>query len=179
MAWPISPVTTRPNSPSQTWLLQIDRDFAFWGFPGGSACKESACNVGDLGLIPGWGRSPGEGNGCPLQYSGGRIPWTVSPKKLHRVGHNWVSHFHFCILVALLFVNLCLSCICGGEGNRGNIFLKWGNITDFPLKRCWRKSSLSLASKIRHSVSFLWLYIKQCYNSLFLLNYVIQRQPFS
>ena len=38
------------------------------GFPGGSACKESACNVGDLGLIPGLG--PGEGNGYPLQYSG-------------------------------------------------------------------------------------------------------------
>ena len=40
------------------------------GFPGGSAGKESACNVGDLGLIPGLGRSPGEGNGYPLQYSG-------------------------------------------------------------------------------------------------------------
>ena len=39
-------------------------------FPGGSAGKESACNVGDLGLIPGLGRSPGEGKGCPLQYSG-------------------------------------------------------------------------------------------------------------
>ena len=38
-------------------------------FPGGSDGKESACNAGDLGLIPGWGRSPGEGNGYPLQYS--------------------------------------------------------------------------------------------------------------
>ena len=37
-------------------------------FPGGSDGKESALNVGDLGLIPGWGRSPGEGNGSPLQY---------------------------------------------------------------------------------------------------------------
>ena len=36
---------------------------------GGSACKESACNAGDLDLIPGLGRSPGEGNGNPLQYS--------------------------------------------------------------------------------------------------------------
>ena len=42
----------------------------FLGFPGGSAGKESACNVGDLGLVPGLGRSPGEGNGYPLQYSG-------------------------------------------------------------------------------------------------------------
>ena len=40
------------------------------GFPCGSAGKESACNVGGLGLIPGLGRSPGEGNGYPLQYSG-------------------------------------------------------------------------------------------------------------
>ena len=39
------------------------------GFPGGSGNKGSAFNVGDLGLIPGSGRSPGEGNGYPLQYS--------------------------------------------------------------------------------------------------------------
>ena len=38
--------------------------------PGDSAGKVSACNVGDLDLIPGLGRSPGEGNGYPLQYSG-------------------------------------------------------------------------------------------------------------
>jgi len=40
------------------------------GFPCGSAGKESTCNVGDLGSIPGLGRSPGEGKGYPLQYSG-------------------------------------------------------------------------------------------------------------
>ena len=39
------------------------------GFPGGSDGKESAYKVGDPGLIPGSGRSPGEGNGSPLQYS--------------------------------------------------------------------------------------------------------------
>ena len=39
------------------------------GFPGGSDRKESACNVGDLGLIPGLGRAPGKGNGNPLQYT--------------------------------------------------------------------------------------------------------------
>ena len=38
--------------------------------PRGSGDKESACNTGDLGLIPGLGRSPGEGKGYPLQYSG-------------------------------------------------------------------------------------------------------------
>ena len=40
------------------------------GFPGGSEVKASACNVGDLGSVLGLGRSPGEGNSCPLQYSG-------------------------------------------------------------------------------------------------------------
>ena len=40
------------------------------GFPGGSAGKEFACNAGDLGLIPRLGRSPGEGKGYLIQYSG-------------------------------------------------------------------------------------------------------------
>ena len=40
------------------------------GLPGGLAGKESACNAGDLGSIPGLGRSPGEGNSYPRQYSG-------------------------------------------------------------------------------------------------------------
>ena len=40
------------------------------GFPGGSDGTESICNAGNLGLIPGIGRSPGEGKGYPLQYSG-------------------------------------------------------------------------------------------------------------
>ena len=39
------------------------------GFPGGTDKKESACNAGDPGLVPGSGGSPGEGNGYPLQYS--------------------------------------------------------------------------------------------------------------
>ena len=44
------------------------------GFPGGSEVKASAYNTGDLGSIPGPGRSPGEGNGNPLQYS-----WLENP----------------------------------------------------------------------------------------------------
>ena len=54
------------------------------GFPGGSDGKESACNAGDLGSIPGSGRSPGEGNGYPLLYSYlensmDRRAWWASP----------------------------------------------------------------------------------------------------
>ena len=48
------------------WLLTP----VFLGFPCRSAGKESVCNVGDLGLIPGLGRSPGEGKDYPLRYSG-------------------------------------------------------------------------------------------------------------
>ena len=56
------------------WEDPLDKDRlptpVFLGFLCGSAGKESACNAGDLGLIPGLGRSPREGNGYPLQYSG-------------------------------------------------------------------------------------------------------------
>ena len=47
-----------------------DRNVILGDFPGGSVGKESACNGGDLGSIPGPGRSPGEEKGYPLQYSG-------------------------------------------------------------------------------------------------------------
>ncbi|CAI9159774.1 unnamed protein product [Rangifer tarandus platyrhynchus] len=47
----------------------IEHCLSVWGFPGDSDDKESACNVGDPALIPGSGRSSGEGNGNPLQYS--------------------------------------------------------------------------------------------------------------
>ena len=49
---------------SITWNLLL----LFWGFPGGLDSNESTCNAGDLGLIPGLGRFPGEGHGNPLQY---------------------------------------------------------------------------------------------------------------
>ena len=58
----------------------------FLGFPGGSAGKESTCNVEDLGLIPGLGRSPGEGKGFPLQYSGREKSMDCI---VHEVAKNW------------------------------------------------------------------------------------------
>ena len=51
--------------------------FDLLGFPDSSVGKESACNAGDSGQIPGLGRSAGEGVGYPLRYSGWRIPWAV------------------------------------------------------------------------------------------------------
>ena len=71
------------------------------GFPGGSDSKESACNAGDLGLILGSGRFPGEGNDNPLQHSCLENPmdrgtWQTT---VHGVPKSWIrlndSHFHF------------------------------------------------------------------------------------
>ena len=66
------------------------------GFLGGSNDKESSCNAGDLGLIPGSGRSPGEGKGYPLQYSClensmDRGVWWATVHGIARVGHDWVK----------------------------------------------------------------------------------------
>ena len=51
-----------------------------------SSGKEPTCNAGDAGLIPGLGRSPGEGNGNPLQCSCLEIPWTEEPGNLESIG---------------------------------------------------------------------------------------------
>ena len=68
-----------------------------WGFPCGSAGKESTCNVGDLGLIPELWRSPGEKKGYPLQYSGLENSMDCI---VHRVTKSWTwlsdFHFHHC-----------------------------------------------------------------------------------
>ena len=63
------------------------------GFPGGSDGKESACNVGDPGLIPGLGRSPGEGNGNPLSgILAWRISWTEETGEPQSIGLQRVGH---------------------------------------------------------------------------------------
>jgi len=46
------------------------------------SAKESTCSAGDMGLIPGWGRFPGEGNGNSLQYFAWEDPWTEVPGRL-------------------------------------------------------------------------------------------------
>ena len=59
-----------------------------WGFPHSSVSKECAYNAGDPGLIPGLGRSPGEGKGYPLQYLAWRIPWAVQSQ-------SWTERLSF------------------------------------------------------------------------------------
>ena len=67
---------------------------SYLSFPGGSDGKESACNAGDLGSIPGLGRSPGGGHGNLLQYScpDGESPWTEEPGRLQSMGSQRVGH---------------------------------------------------------------------------------------
>ena len=70
------------------------------GFPGDSDGKASAYNARDPGSIPGLGRSSGEGNGNPLQYSAWKIPWMeehgrLQSMGLQRVGHDWVTSLDF------------------------------------------------------------------------------------
>ena len=66
----------------------------FLGFPCGSAGKESTCKVGDLGSIPGLGRSPGDGNGYPLHYSSLENSMDCI---VHGFAKSWIrlSNFHF------------------------------------------------------------------------------------
>ena len=61
---------TNGNFTFQGWGGEGAKNQLSMGFPCGSAGKESVCNAGDLGSIPRLGRSPGEGKGYPLQYSG-------------------------------------------------------------------------------------------------------------
>ena len=80
------------NACWEIWSSKLHMDF-----PGDSIGKESACSVGDVGLIPGLGRSPGGGHGNPLQYSCLENPtdrgsWrAIQSMWSQRVRHNWAT----------------------------------------------------------------------------------------
>ena len=95
-------VTWRPPQISQTRVWNYPQPFTHpfiwygWGFPHRSVGKESACNAGDQGSIPGSGRSPGKGNGHLLQYSCLEIPmdrgaWRATVCAVMRVRHDLVT----------------------------------------------------------------------------------------
>ena len=104
------------------------------GFPCSSTGKESACNSGDLGLIPGLERSPGEANGYPLQYSGLENPMDCIVYWVTK-RHDWVTFTltFICIHIPWCFSGKESTCQCRksgfspcirkipGEGN-GNLF---------------------------------------------------------
>ena len=82
------------SNPHFLCLLHLAGGFFTTGFPGGSEGRASATMW--VGSIPGSGRSPGEGNGNPLQYLAWKIPWTEKPGRLQsvrwqRVRHGWAT----------------------------------------------------------------------------------------
>ena len=94
------PAIRRPRADSWVGKILWRRDGlptpVFFGFPHGSADKESVCDAGDLGLTPGWGGSPGEGKGYPHQCSGLENSMDCL---VHGVAKSWTrlsnSHFLF------------------------------------------------------------------------------------
>ena len=100
------------ETPVDSWVGKIccRRDRrptpVFLGLPGSSASKESVCNAGDLGSIPGLGRYPGEGKGYSLQYSG--LMDCIVPG----VAKSWtrLSDFHFTSLhLVAQWLRICLA----------------------------------------------------------------------
>ena len=80
----------RNNLTNTNWLTHQKRILVpYGGFSGGSACKESACNAGDLGSTPGSERSSGE---ATLVFLPGESPGRLQSMGSQRVGHDWVTH---------------------------------------------------------------------------------------
>ena len=93
--------------------MMVSGLIALTSFPGGSDGKESACSAGGLGLIPGLGKSLGEGNGNPLQYSCLENPmdrgaWWAT---VYRVAKSWTRLKQ---LSTLVHIEL-LEPVCGGR----------------------------------------------------------------
>ena len=118
MSWPISPLGYYIQFPSTLQLLS----YFTYGL-GGSDSRESTCNAGDLHSVPGLGRSPGEWNGYPLQYSSilaWKMPWTEEPGRPQSIGlqtvrHDWVTNtftFFFFFWLTIKYTHTQSSKIC-------------------------------------------------------------------
>ena len=109
-------------------------------FPCGSAGKESACHVGELGSIPGLGRSPGEGKGYLLQYSGLENPMDCI---VHGVTKIWtrLSEFHFQGWIHT--VSSCPHLLCPVQFHR--LFLRCFGLSRWAL--LWTKALSSRCSR--------------------------------
>ena len=128
--WPVHRKTWNQNIWFFIYYLAL-LDLTYYG---GSDGKASAYNAGDTGSIPGSGRSPGEGNGNPLQYSYKEVPWTEEPGGLQsmgsqRVGHNLatsLSVFHIVWEIRLVSLNLFIHLIPGPHlDNLIQMFISW------------------------------------------------------
>ena len=101
----VNPILLRP-------VLGIAIAIDSVGFPGGSEDKESACNAGDPGSIPGLGRCPGEGNGNPSGILAWRIPWTEEPGGLQSMGlqeSDTTQQLNYCFYALVRVLSLGIS----------------------------------------------------------------------
>ena len=99
------------------WWMLLLNSYIDRGFPGGSVVKESACNAGDPGSVPGLGRSPGEGNSNPFQYSClensmDRGAWQAIVHGLAE-SQTRLSNFTFTFSLYFIFKPTLPSGICG------------------------------------------------------------------
>ena len=87
------------------------------GFPCGSAGKKSACNMGDLGSVSRLGRSPGEGKGYPVQYSGLEnsmdcIVHGVAKSRTQLSNSHFTSHIYFTDIYVHIYIYIMCGCMC-------------------------------------------------------------------
>ena len=135
--------------------------FWFWGttyFPGGSDGKASACKAGDPGSIPGSGKSPGEGNGSPLQYSclGNRIDRGTWWATVHgRVGHDEQLHFHFLYRLLFCFSLFYISISLFHKGNLRSELIYWLKSSTL-LHSLWPAGSVRVPSHITAVWKFIF-----------------------
>ena len=135
-------------------------------FPGGSDGKESACNVWDLGSIPGLGRSPGEGNSYPLQYSGlenskdrGVCQATVCGSR--RIRHDWATFTY------------------DHELRKLSKLLKDHDPVNVPLNCCDTNHCVLLKVTIQFFGLYIWVLLRKMKNSNKLLFYFNHRYRIS
>ena len=115
------------------------------GFCSGSAGKKSACNAGDLGSIPGLGRSPGEWKGYPLQYSGLEnstdciVHGVAESDTAERLSLSLFREIFFCVYLKGIFVKflVCYHSPAHLEKIKTGLFLHLYEITSYVCKLLW------------------------------------------
>ena len=131
------------------------------GFPGGSAGKESTCNVEDLGLIPGSGRSPGEGKGYPLQYSDLK---NSRDGIVHGVAKSrtWLSDFHIHIYSWAWYRRLCTLILLRVKWKfENNLNAQW-ELLKYNKLKCWHDSILHDHLKLHSQIIQIWDSVPYC-----------------
>ena len=121
----------------------------WWCFPGGSAGKESTCNAGDLGSIPGLGRSPGEGKGYPLQYSGLENFMDCIIHGVTKSQSNWATFTSLFSWWCSVSISTCQS--------RGHRFDPWSRKIPHATEQCASQLLSPRSRPFSHNYWSLWV----------------------